>query len=309
VGLGLPGGPGWVEAGNVGFNLYMAQETLRAAADFRSAYLESWMTPAWRFDPEHLRPAPRAVLLPDLGGPAVGAASIAGLRPGTGVTNTLLARVAVQNLVTATARVEIDSFADCGYAGTIARELDPRQAEWLPSEALPGTLFGANAARLRVLAGEVAVLTELVRPEQQTTAAYGPDFSSGWLGGRVAEELPAPTITVTPTLVTIVLPGDLPDPPFVRVQTLHVDRACQLLTVSSDRPWLEGEVGPGNIPGGVTVLVDPDKMGLGRRHVGHLLLAADPATAPGLPQTVTVVVVREDQPEPVYLPWSERSRP
>jgi hypothetical protein len=290
-----------------GPNAYVTNETLRSASDLSVAYLEAWMTPAWAFAPD--APAPRTVLLPDLGGPAVGAASIAGLRPGTGVTSTLVAQLAVQNLITATARVAIDSFASCGYAGTLTQNIDPRQAVWLPAVGLAGTVFGANAARLRVLEGSVAVQTELVRPERRTTADYWPDFSSAWLGQPFAHELPAPAIAVTPTEVTIQLPmAPDDDPPFVTVLPVHVARMCAHVTVTSDRPWLTGEAGNGAIPGGVSVWVAAEKLGPGQRHVGHLTLAGDPPGTEGLPATVTVTVLGNLRPDPMYLPWASKPK-
>lgn len=306
-GLGLPGGPGWGSLRVAGPNAYVTNETLRSASDLRVAYLEAWMAPAWAFSPD--APAPRTVLLPDLGGPAVGATGIAGLRPGTGVTHTLVAQLAVQNLITATARVAIDSFASCGYAGTVTQEIDPRQAAWLPAVGLAGTVFGANAARLRVLEGSVAVQTDLVRPERQSTADYWPDFSSAWLGQPFAHELPAPAVAVTPTEVTIQLPtAPDDDAPFVTVLPVHVSQVCARVTVTSDRPWLSGEAGSGSIPGGVSVWVATDKLGPGRRHVGHLTLASDPPGTNGLPATVTVTVLGKVRPDPLYLPWTMKTR-
>jgi hypothetical protein len=305
-GLGMPGGPGWARFSVDGPNVYVANETLRSSSDVKVAYLESWMTPAWPYGPG--APPPRTVLLPDLGGPAIGAAGIAVLRPGTGVTNTLVSQLAIQNVFTATARVAIDSFASCGYAGTVEQSIDPNQAAWLPTVGLSGTALGANAAVLRVLDGNVAVMTELVRPERQPTSGYFPDLSSAWLGARFAHDLPAPSVFVTPTAVTVTLPLSTDDPPFVSVTPVHVSRLCHRLRADSNRPWLAGVVGPGNIPGGVTVLVTPRLLGPGTLHVGHLLVDSDPPGAAGLPQTVTVTVIGRGRPDPLYLPFAQKSR-
>lgn len=306
-GLGLPGGPGWGRFGVAGPNVAIAAETQRTASDVRGAVLESWLAPAWAFQPGEPGSGPRTVLLPDLGGPAVGATGIAGARPGTGITTTLLAQVAVQNLVTATARVALDSYATCGYAGTLRHEIDPLQAVVIPVVDLPGTPLGADAAVLRVLAGDVAVLAAVTRPERQSTVNFEPDSSYAYLGQPFAHELPAPAVVVSPTEVTLTLPLDPnEDPPVVRVGLLHAARSCHRLRAVSNQPWLLGGVGDGSVPGVVSVLVEPLLLAPGDRHVGQLTLSSNPPGATGLPAVVTVTVLGRVGPSPLFLPFTRR---
>ncbi len=184
LGLGLTGGgEGWGRLSSGELPLAISLESFRVASDVPAA-TEAWTTTAWPYDPSFTVHGPRAVALPDLGGPAVG-----GIDPGLLITRTatmtdaLAGRILVQNLGGEPARVAIDSFApDGGYMGGVGRKINAYQTVSVPLAQLPGTRWGANAAMVRVLEGEVAAMFEMRRAEQVAVDDAPPDHTSAYVG-------------------------------------------------------------------------------------------------------------------------------
>jgi hypothetical protein len=184
LGLGLTGGgEGWGRLSSGERPMAITLESFRMASDVPAA-TEAWTTTAWPYDPTWAEPGPRAIALPDLGGPAVGGIDPARLITRTAtMTDALVGRILVQSLYTGTARVAIDSFAsDGGYVGSTLRSIDRYQTISVPLAELPGTRWGANSATVRVLEGNVAVMFETNRAAPVEVDEAPPDHTSAYLG-------------------------------------------------------------------------------------------------------------------------------
>jgi hypothetical protein len=314
-GLGLPGGPGWMEITTVDPPIATAVESLRTAANEGGLVIETWAAPAW--PDEAGVPAPRTIGLPDLGGPAVGGIAPSELLTHTAtMTDALTARIAIQNPLTRTARVAIDSYAlggalGCGYVGTVERSIDPRQTVIVPVGDLPATAFGGNSALLRVLSGQAAATVEIVRNEWSSASLDDVplDLSSAYNGVPVAGAMAAPTVvtgtlTVTPTEIAVEL-GDVMTP-FER--TVSVDAVgtarCLSFTATSDMPWLTVSPARKVVPGTLTLHIDPRQVtGGGRTHTATVTVAvAEPGVA-GNPGRVRVTLTFTPAGA-VYLPYA-----
>lgn len=317
LGLGLAltgGGAGWGRLSSPpAVPMAVALETIRLALDAPVA-TEVWTAPAWPFMPGAAEPGPRAVVLPDLGGPAIG-----GMAPGRIITRTaamtdaLVARIAIQSLYTGTTRVAIDSYApSCGYAGTVERTIDRYQAIVVPAEELAGTPWGADSAVVRVLQGEAAVLAEVVRPDRAALSTAPVDLSSAMLGtGLAGAELPAKPrahLRAEPAAIEIALDAATG----VHRLTLRLDDAlasgrCLSYAASGDTDWLAVDPATGRLPTELTVLVDAERLPPGRIHHGRVDVKVQEAGVDGSPLAIPVTVtVGAEAGGRVYLPSLRR---
>lgn len=320
-GLGKPGGDGWGELAArapLALPLSIAVHGWRTASD-EPAVIEGWAARTWAFD--EAAPAPRYIGLPDLGGPAVAAPDDPDAPPLAlhgAMTDTFGARIALQNPLTRTARIAIDSYAAaCGFAGTVEHRIDPRQRLLVDVRDLPGTAHGANAAVVRVLDGAVAAMVEFRRPGWPTLAAAPPDVASAYLGTPVdaADAGPAPAnlaarLAVTPTAVTVDRSALAP----IRVLAAYVpdDARCARYRAATDAPWLAIDAPAGPLPSVLTLTVDPRRLPSGDA-VGIVTVSSDDATMAGSPQQITVRVTGEPvhrDPGRAYLPllWRDAGR-
>lgn len=318
LGLGLAltgGGAGWGRLSSpAAVPMAVALETIRLALDAPVA-TEVWTAPAWPFMPGAAEPGPRAVALPDLGGPAIG-----GMAPGRIITRTaamtdaLVARIAIQSLYTGTTRVAIDSYApSCGYVGTVERTIDRFQAIVVPAEELAGTPWGADSAILRVLDGEVAVMAEVVRPDRVALGTAPLDLSSAMIGTGIAGPAEPPAtprahLRADPPAIELALDAATG----VHRLTLRLDDAlasgrCLSYAASGDTEWLAVEPATGRIPADLSVLVDAERLPPGRIHHGRVEVRVQEAGVDGSPLAIPVTVtVGGDSGSMLYLPSLRR---
>lgn len=315
-GLGKPGGVGWGEmiAQPVPLPVSIAVHSWREASDV-PIVVEGWGARTWAFD--SAEPQPRVIGLPDLGGPAVASPEDPAAPKLTltgSMTDTFGGRIALQNPLTTTARVAIDTYAPlCGYAGTIERRIDARQHVLVNVRDLPGVASGANAAVVRVLDGAVAAMVELRRPAWPTAEQAPVDIASAYLGTPVdaadhgpSPERPTARLAVTPTMLTIdrgalrplrALVGHVPD-----------DARCARYTATADVPWLTVDAPAGAIPSVLTLTVNPRRLPAGDA-TGVVTVASADATIDGSPQRITVTVTGEavhQDPGRIYAPYVAR---
>ncbi len=308
LGLGLTGGgPGWGRLSGTESPMAVALESIRVAGDVQAA-TEAWATSAWPYDPTGAAPRPRAFALPDLGGPALG-----GVDAGTVVTrtatltDTLVGRIVVQSLYTGTARVAIDGYAGaCGHVGTAVHTVDRFQAVAIPLADLPGAAWGADAAVVRVLEGEVAVLAEISRPARAAVDTAPPDASSAYLGLPLAEA-PAPPeaararLDVVPRLVAI------PDAPAqvltatIRVEDVAATGRCLSFAAVADAAWAQVQTPVGTMPGTLRVGLDAAALAPGILHTARVTVTAREPAVDASPQTV-VIQVRRGTGSQLFLP-------
>jgi hypothetical protein len=310
-GLGLPGGPGWAEITSPASPMTVAFESIRTANGVAGLAIEDWAAPAWPFEEEGK--APRVIGLPDLGGPALGSAADRIVGPSSAVTGSLVTNIAIQNPLTVTTRVAIDSYGStCGYLGTVLRSIDPRQTTVLAAADLAGAPFGADSALIRVLEGSAAVLAVTSRTEWLAATAQDvpPDLSTGYLGGGWGDPLPGPgVVTATLSLSQDAFELERPARP-VRLTFGVTDASatgrCLALAVSSDSAWLRADRDWVSVPATVTLTVDPLALG-GETHVGTVTLDAfQPGVVPD-PARVTVTVMGPVVAPRAYLPRVERA--
>lgn len=318
-GLGKPGGDGWGELAArapLALPLSIAVHSWREASD-EPAVVEAWSARTWAFD--DTAPAPRFIGLPDLGGPAVAAPDDPDAAPiplHGAMTDTFGARIAIQNPLTGTARIAIDSYAAaCGFAGTVEHRIDPRQRLLVDVRDLPGTAHGANAAVVRVLDGAVVAMVEFRRSGWPTLAAAPPDVASAYLGTPVLDAGPEPDLVaarlaVTPTTVTVDRSALAP----IRVLAAHLpdDARCARYRAATDAPWLAIDVPEGPLPSVITLTVDPRRLPSGDA-TAIVTVSSDDATIEGSPQQITVTVTGEPvhrDPGRAYLPllWRDAGR-
>ncbi len=303
-GLGLPGGPGWARLTPLDGPAFFAVEHQRSE-NGGPRVLEQWSSVAWRS-----RPGPGTVALPDLGGPAVGPGAMVST---PGMTTSLEARVAVQNMLASPARVAFDGRADCGPAGTITRTIEGMSALVVPARDIPGVLSGADSALVRVLDGRVAASVEIVRLERTPQGATPlPDLTSGYTAIPVSVTLPAPAL---PPAALEVTPGEvvLEDPAVSAA--VHVGFAadgprCLGFTASSPVPWLTVEPEAGSLPVDLELRVRRSILSPGATHVATVTVAAAGPRVGNNPVHVPVsVVVPAGQPAflpAAYLSWPLR---
>lgn len=296
-GLGKPGGFGWGEVAGEAPAMSIGLESLRQASDL------PYTIAAWRVravpHPYRTGGRPvRAIGLASLGGPALGDledpdAPPAGLVAGAALTESLAARIAIQNPTTATARVGVDAYAACGLAGSVELAVDPRQTRYLAVRELPGADLGADAAVVRVLSGEVAALVEVHRPRWAASADVPPDLEGAYLGAPSAAALAAPawptaTLRAAPTEVELAL-----DDPEVAVGTIAVSvegpPRCASFEATTDADWLmlSGAVGP--VPGAIGLSVDRARFGAAAERAADVWIAAREPGVLGSPLRVRVV--------------------
>jgi len=308
LGLGLTGGgAGWGRLSGDQGPLAVSIESIRSASDVPAA-TEAWATSAWPYDPTGAAPGPRAFAIPDLGGPAVGGVAATSIVTWTAaMTDALVARLAVQSLYTGTARVAIDSFSPaCGYIGGVERAVDRLQTLTLPVGELVGTRWGANAAMVRVLEGDVAVLVETARGERGAVAGAPPDLSSAYLGlgvdaPPVPPDLATATLAVTPTEIVLVDPPGKVDRRVALGEAGSTGR-CLSVSAEGDAPWVALAAQVARVPGEIALSVDPGGLDVGT-HVATITLRANEPQVRGSPATVRVVVRRRAT---AYLPAAFR---
>lgn len=306
-GLGLPGGPGWARFTSDPPPMFVAIESLREASD-AMRFVEAWSTRAWPHEPG--TPPPRTIALPDLGGPALG--DLGAITPVTTtatMTDALVGRIAVQNVATTTARIAVDGFAGCGYGGALERTIDPLQSEIVKVSELPATRYGANQAVIRVLEGDVAVLTEIARPTETTWADAPQDLTSAYLGVPFRDPFPVPTVptatlAVTPTEILVELPET--EVPPVRILNSALTKGCFSYSASVDAGWLTVEPAIGVIPGQLRLSLDPSALGPGSEQVATITIKANEPSVIGSPQWVRVIVRRgEPTRSTIFLPSAQ----
>lgn len=319
-GLGKPGGDGWGEmfaAVPLALPLSIAVHSWREARDV-PVPIEGWGVRTWSFDwADWTSTAPRFIGLPDLGGPAVASPDDPAAAPialtGT-MTDTFGGRIAVQNPLTQTARIAIDTYAPaCGYAGTLLRTIDARQRILVDVRDLPGVAHGADAAVVRILEGAVAAMVEFRRPAWLDLADAPPDIASAYLGTPIdatdAGPQPEPLaarLAVTPTALTVDRAALTP----LRVLVGHMPDAarCAAFTATADVPWLTVTPAGGAFPAVVTLTVDARRLPASEA-TGVLTIASADATITGSPQRVTVTVTGEAvhvDPGKAYVPYVVR---
>lgn len=308
LGLGLTGGgPGWGRLSGTESPMAVALESIRVAGDAQAA-TEAWATAAWPYDPTGAAPRPRAFALPDLGGPAAGGVDAAEILTRTAaLTDTLVGRIVVQNLYTGTARVAIDSYgAACGHAGSLTRTVDRLQAIAIPLADLPGTIWGADAAVVRVLEGEVAVMAEIARPERVGVDDAPPDATSAYLGLPLAEapEPPDPAPARLDAVPRVIVIPDVPAgelPAAFRVADAAGTGRCLSFDAAADAGWVRVVTPLGPVPGTVRLALDTSALTPGVLHTAHVTVTAREPAVDASPQTV-VVQVRRAGPPRVYFP-------
>ncbi len=294
-GLGSAGGPGWARLSTGELPMYAALESLRQASDV-PAFVEHWATTAWPRGPD--APVGRTIALPDLSGVVPSVAS-----DGTVVvTDALRTQVAVQNLVSYTAEVAIDTYADCGFAGTDNRTIDPFQTIVLTSDELPQNSAGTGAALLRVLEGEVAALAEFSRPAPSVYEGSPADFTTAYLGSAIHGSLAAPTATLAVSPTDVVIPWfSLKSPP-IDVFNAAPARRCMDFRVTTDAPWLAADPGIGPVPGQFRLLIDRRQLEMGTEHVATVTVTVDDPGVAANPQHVRATVRGTGAVGVVFLP-------
>lgn len=316
-GLGKPGGFGWGEAAGEAPAMSIGIESLRQASDLPYT-IAAWRVRAVPYPYRTGGRPVRAIGLASLGGPALGDlenpdAPPLALVAGGAVTESLAARIAIQNPTTATARVGVDAYAACGLAGSLEVAVDPRQTRYLAVRELPGADLGADAAVVRVLSGEVAALVEVHRPRWATSKDVPPDLEGAYLGAPSFAALTAPawptaTLGAAPASIELAL-----DVPGGDVATIAVSAdgppRCISFDATTDADWLvlSGAVGP--VPGTIGLSVDRARFGAAAERVADVTIAAREPGVLGSPATVRVVArYLEGTPAPV-TPTATRPAP
>lgn len=315
-GLGVDGGPGWVEIASGAVPMTAAAENLRTARGLRALVIEASAAAGVPRGASEVRP--RVIGLPDLGGPAVGALPAAEIiSRTTRMTDSLKTRLAIQNPLTVTARVAIDSYGQqCGYAGTVERSIDPRQTLVLDADELPGTAFGADAALVRVLDGDAAVWVETARDQWLDAApdAVPPDLTTAYVGEGtdLPPAPPAPAgaaLGAVPDAIALTFPT-VPDAPItatISVVDVRGSGRCLSVRVASSEPWLRASSERVAVPGQLALEIDPARLPAGLAHEARITLTAEQLGVSDrelvVPVTVTVL---EPASRPVYLPLAVR---
>ncbi|MFN2250516.1 MAG: hypothetical protein ACK2UL_01250 [Anaerolineae bacterium] len=282
-GLGLPGGPGWLEMTATGAPMYIGVESLRQAANIPLT-IEAWSVGAWAYGDGAA--AAQGIALPDLGGPAIGPPS-----------STLVGQIAIQNPTTATARVAIDTYLDaCGHVGAVERSIDPRQTVLVPVADLVGAAQGANRAIVRVLAGEVGAVVEVTEGERRAASVDEPppDLSNAYRGGRLTG-WPLPPAPVSRTLAAEPVELDVARPVTVTERTVALSASpdadgCVTYHAASDVEWLAVAPAAGLVPGTLTLSVDGVRLPSVATNVGHVTVTAEQPGIQGSPIELTVIV-------------------
>lgn len=297
-GQGYPGGPGWARYFSDLAPMYVSLESLREASNSLE-WLEGWSTTAWPVEPGER--APRTIAIPDLGGPALGSATgqaisrTASISLTGTMTDALAARLAIQNLISRTARVAVDTYAQsCGYTGTTSYTIDPFQTITLAAGELPGAYAGADAAIVRVLAGEVAVENEIARTVRPANNPPPPDLTSAYMGapfrGALAAPVPATaTLAVSPTEITVQLPEV--HMPQVSVWNAAGTSRCLTYRADTDVPWLAVEPSAGTLPGTLTLSLRLNRLPRRERLEANVTVTANEPGVEASPQVVHVVVL------------------
>ena len=216
-------------------------------------------------------------------------------RPDAADVEALVGRVAVQNLTAAPAEIALDLYGlACGYVGTRGESIDPYQTVTFLVADLPGIATGANAALVRVMSGEVAVLVEQTRAGLQPVKTAAPDASSAYLGTPIeaaltAPDLPRARLGVSTNALTVTLPQ--PAPALIRVEDAAATGRCLSYEVTADVPWLKVAPATGDIPGLFEVTVATGLLGSASTHLGHLLVAAREPNVADSPRVIPVTVL------------------
>ena len=313
-GLAPLGGPGWVEVTGDEAVLTVAVQSLRHARGTPALTIETWASSGWPL--REGVPVPRTIGVPDLGGPALGAAADAVLSETGLVTRSLASRLAIQNPLTSTTRVAIDSHdLSCGYLGSLELAIDPRQTVTVEAAQLPGAPFGANSAVVRVLQGAAAVLVETARSEWLAAGAerVPADLTTAYLGVGTTQALEPPrldaaALQVSPAAIELERPP-LPIAVEVAVLDSAASGRCLSLGVSSGAAWLVPDRSRLRMPGVLSLTVDPARLGPGPEQTGIVTLTADQPAVDGSPTTVTVTVRSPAAGATVYLPLALAASP
>ncbi len=298
VGATAPsGGYGWGKLYTEVENVYAALES-RLTGDGSPPY-QAWAATAW---PRVLdAPTAQVILVPDLGLISAGESAATPT-----LTETLLTRLAIQNLSQGEAKVAIDTYAGCGYAGTMSHTIEAGGNLLLAAEDLAAEVRSSNAAMVRVMQGEVALLVE-TRAGDDEGPEPARDRSTAYLGvpilGRPASQTaPTATLKVEPTALTVYL--DEPTPAVVNVLSEEGPRRCMLYRVVSDAGWLSADPASGPVPGSFELVVDREGLGSGNRHEATLTITVDDPAVAGSPQKVHVTVYKGRPKIEIYLPFA-----
>ncbi|HRA21752.1 MAG TPA: hypothetical protein PLZ56_14995, partial [Anaerolineae bacterium] len=162
-GLGRAGGEGWARMSTTAMPVAAAFYGYRLSTGEEAA-TETWAAPAWRYGARGSAGEGNA-------GPGPGPRTIGLPAPAARHdyweqrdADAPVARIALQNLGPAPARVAVDSYdALCGYNGSRELTLPPLEARLLPVDELPGARWRDISAVVRVLEGEAAVQLEVAR--------------------------------------------------------------------------------------------------------------------------------------------------
>jgi|GEM_PF-4667951 len=301
-GLGLPGGPGWVELTSSGGPVQVGIESLRQATNVPMV-IEAWSVSALAAaESAEVAEASVVISLPDLG---VEGSEASTVQPGEAITDSLRTVIAIQNPITRTTRVAIDTFHErCGYVGSVERSIDPRQTVVLAVESLPGAALGANSALMRVIEGQAAAVVETTHTRWRVADPQHPplDLSNAYRGGSVEGDFSAPNpISVTLSASPLTIEQPWPDRPVTRtiqVTVSHAPDRCVTFQASSDASWLSVSPGQAFAPSELLLTIDPDLIDTTGTSTGRVTITSD---APNVVGTPLVVVVRvEARPVPEF---------
>ncbi|HQZ72690.1 MAG TPA: hypothetical protein PK826_15320, partial [Anaerolineae bacterium] len=304
-GLGRAGGEGWARLSTTVMPVAAAFYGYRLSTGEEAA-TETWAAPAWRYGKAGSAGEGNA-------GPGPGPRTIGLPAPAARHdyweqrdADAPVARIALQNLGPAPARVAVDSYdALCGYNGSRELTLPPLEARLLPVDELPGARWRDISAVVRVLEGEAAVQLEVARSRTFPIRDFPLDRAEALLGTPILSAMPPPVVRaalleLTPPLISIPRPS-APMTATVTLRDSIRSGRCLSFTASSSAPWLLLPAWDGLLPADLQLTIDPATMPAGRQ-VAELTVRVMEDGVLGNPGKVTVVVEAAAARPTVWLP-------
>ncbi len=253
-GLLLDGGPGWARMAAEPDAVSLSLEHVRTDTG-GVRFSEQYGQRAWAHIAGEIV---KTVALPDLGGPAVGAG--VPLIAGTAMTDTLEARVAIQNLLSLPAIVSVEGSADCSATGAISRTVAGDSSLVLRAREVPGVLSGGNQAIVHVVEGEAAASVDIVRVERSEDGAEPPpDRTSGYRGIGLAQPIalrPVPRARLVASAAEIELQRTPEYTATLEVGLESDGPRCLGFTAATDAEWLRFAPQTGALPARLVITAD-----------------------------------------------------